>query len=243
MTLNSLLPADEPARLRSLRYHAILGSLHEAAFSELVRLTAQIFSLPISLITLVEADEAVYIANQGLAGHERQPRAEAICALAVRQNNAVVFADLTEAAQQAQLTAAAAAAAQQREVQFYAGVPLRMPDRRMIGTLCVLDRRPRAFSAAEQAVLERVSDLVAQTIVVRHHCLVEGSGNDHWQAVQRLLVEQVGEITSLVRYLVARFGVQVPVPEDVLSLVTRRLDEVRVLLRDHHLGQDPPPIA
>lgn len=110
MTPDSLLPADEPARLGSLHHYVIRSSLHEAVFEELVRLTAQVFSLPISLITLVEADEAVYIANQGLPGQERQPRAEAICALAVRQNTAVVFADLAEAQQQAQLTAALAAA-------------------------------------------------------------------------------------------------------------------------------------
>lgn len=118
-----------------------------------------------------------------------------------------------------------------------------MPDQRTIGTLCVIDHRPRTFSAAEQAVLERVSDLVAQTIVVRHYCLMEGLGNDHWQAVQGLLVEQVGELVSLVRYLVARLGAQVPVPEEVLNLITRRLDDVHVPLRDYHLSKGSTPLT
>lgn len=243
MTPDSLLPADEAARLRSLHHHAILSSLHEAVFEELVRLTAQVFSLPISLITLIEAEEARYIANQGLPGQERQPRVEALCALAVREKKAVVFADLTQAQQQARLTAEDSEAARLRNLQFYAGVPLRMPDQRTIGTLCVIDHRPRTFSAAEQQVLTRISDLVALTIVVRHYCLVEGLGEAHWQAVQALLVEEIGALVALVRYLVTRLTVQIPVPEEVLNLVMRRLDDVHTLLRDYHLSKGPRPAS
>jgi len=239
MTPDSLLPADEAARLRSLHDHAILSSLHEAVFEEIVRLTAQVFSLPISLITLIDAEEAIYIANQGLGSQERQPRVEALCSLAVREQKAVVFADLTRAQQQAQLTAEALEAARVRNLQFYAGVPLRMPDQRTIGTLCVIDHRPRMFSAAEQQVLERMSDLVAQTILVRHYCLLDGLGEAHWQVVQGLLVEEIEELEALVRFLVARLGVQIPVPGEVLNLVMRRLDDMYTLLHDYHLSKGP----
>lgn len=241
MTPDFLLPADEAARLRSLHYHAILSSLHEAVFEEIVRLTAQVFCLPISLITLVEAEEAIYIANQGLGSQERQPRVEALCSMAVRENKAVVFADLTREQEQARLTAEAVAAARVRDLQFYAGVPLRMPDQRTIGTLCVIDHQPRAFSTAEQEVLEHMSDLIAQTIAVRHYCLVDGLGEDHWQVVQGLLVEEIKEILALVRYLVARLSVQIPAPEEILRLVMRRLDDVYTLLRDYHLSKGPRP--
>jgi transcriptional regulator with GAF, ATPase, and Fis domain len=240
MTPDSLLPADEAARLRSLHYHAILHALNEAVFNELVQLTAQIFSLPISLIALVDADETVYLANQGLADTHRQPRVEAICALAVRENKPVVFPDLTRAQQQ--LTAEAREAAQAKNLQFYAGVPLRMPDQRTIGTLCVIDHRPRPFTTAEQAVLERISQLVARTIVVRHYCLVEGLGEDHWQAVQALLVEEIG---ALARYLNAHLAGQLPVPPQVLEPVMQRLADLDQLLLDYHLGKKPlqPPTS
>lgn len=239
MTPDSLLPADEAARLRSLHYHAILNSLHEAVFEELVRLTAQVFSLPISLITLIDAEEAIYIANQGLGTQERQPRVEALCSLAVREKKAVVFADLTSEQQQARLTAEAVDAARARNVQFYAGVPLRMPDQRTIGTLCVVDHQPRTFSTAEQEVLEQLSDLVAQTIAVRHYCLLDGLGEDHWQVVQGLLVEEIEEIVALVRYLLTRLTVQIPVPKEILRLVTRRIDDLYKLLREYHLSKGP----
>ncbi|WP_324680064.1 GAF domain-containing protein [Hymenobacter sp. GOD-10R] len=243
MTPDSLLPADEAARLRSLHYYAILSSLHEAVFEELVRLTAQIFSLPISLIALVEAEEAIYIANQGLGDQERQPRVEALCSVAVRENKAVVFADLTTQPQQARVTAEALAAARMRDLQFYAGVPLRMPDQRTIGTLCVIDHQPRTFSAAEQQVLERISDLVAQTIAVRHYCLIDGLGEEHWQVMQGLLVEEIEELVALVRYLGTRLAVQIPVPKHVLDLVMQRLDDVYTLLREYYVSKRPKPAS
>jgi transcriptional regulator with GAF, ATPase, and Fis domain len=239
MTPDSLLPADEAARLRSLHDHAIRSSLHEAVFEELVRLTAQVFSLPISLITLIDAEEAIYIANQGLDTQARQPRVEALCSLAVREQKAVVFADLTQAQQQAQLTAEAVEAARVRNLQFYAGVPLRMPDQRTIGTLCVSGHRPRTFSTAEQEVLERLSNLVAQTIAVRHYCFLEGLGEEHWQVVQGLLVEEISDLLAVVRHLLTRFTGQIPVPEEVLKLVMRRLDDLYTLLREYHLSKKP----
>jgi len=241
MTPDFLLPADEAARLRSLQYHAIRSSLHEAVFEALVRLTAQVFSLPISLLTLIDAEEAIYIANQGLGKQERQPRVEALCALAVRENKAVVFADLTQEQQSARLTAEAVAAARLRNLQFYAGVPLRMPDQRTIGTLCVLDHQPRTFSAAEQDLLAHLSELVAQTIAVRHYCLVDGLGEDHWQVVQELVGEKIKEIRGVVRSLVAPLPKPLPVPVEILHVVRQRLADVYTLLRDYHLSKGPRP--
>jgi hypothetical protein len=67
ITPDSLLPANEAARLCSLHHHLIIRPLHEPIFEEIVRSTAQVFNLPIPLITLIDAEEAIYIANQELA--------------------------------------------------------------------------------------------------------------------------------------------------------------------------------
>jgi hypothetical protein len=71
ITPDSLLPADEAARFCSLHYYFITSILHDSVFEEIVRSTAQVFSLPIPLITLIDAEEAIYIANQELAATPR----------------------------------------------------------------------------------------------------------------------------------------------------------------------------
>lgn len=227
----SLLPADELERLRTLQQYDILHSLYEPVFDEFVGLTARIFNLPISLIALVDAEEVEYKANQGLPELLSQPRVEALCAVAISQRKTIVFADLAD---EHSLTAEAEAAAQAKGLRAYVGAPLRMPNQRDIGTLCIIDRRPRTFSADEQQMLEFIANLVATTIAVRHCCLATNKlGEAHWQRVQQHLVEEIHELVALVRYLAARFGTLVPVSQAVLEPVQRRLNDLGLLLQEY----------
>nr|WP_218779877.1 GAF domain-containing protein [Hymenobacter crusticola] len=45
-----------------------------------------------------------------------------------------------------------------------------LPDQHPLGTLYLIDHRPRTFTAQEQHLLELLAALVSQTIVVRHRC-------------------------------------------------------------------------
>jgi hypothetical protein len=72
----------------------VLPILVEPVFDEFVALTAQIFSLPISLIGVVEEEEVLYPVNHSMPGHDRQPRVEALCATAIEKARAVVYHDL-----------------------------------------------------------------------------------------------------------------------------------------------------
>ncbi|TPG72019.1 GAF domain-containing protein [Hymenobacter nivis] len=229
----ALLPPEDAERLRTLRHYDIVHTLHESVFDEFVALTARIFSLPISLIALVDENEVYYHASYGLPGLLSQPRVEAICSLVVRENKAVVLTDLTND-DALRLTAAADAAARDKGLRFYAGAPLRMPDQRNIGTLCVIDRTPRTFSADEQQILDQVAQLVGQTIAVRHYCLTgKGLGEPRWQAVRSQVVEELVALGALVRYLLARYSAQIPVPDAVLEPVARRLNDLRRVLAEY----------
>lgn len=157
---------------------------------------------------------------------------EAICALAVRKSQAVVFADLTGAAPH-RLTSEAVAAARAKNLQFYAGVPLRMPDKVNIGTLCVIDHQPRTFSDAETQALEKISEVVALTLVARHYCLTAGLGEHHWQTLQAELVEQIEALGVLVRYVTKHSGAQIPVSSLVLASVLRRLQDLYDTLKEY----------
>jgi hypothetical protein len=225
----TLLPPGENARLQTLQYYDILHSLHEPVFDEFVALAARLFSLPISLIALVAEEQVHYKANYGMPGNEVQHREEALCATAIMQENAIVYQDLAIETNPL-ITARAAEAARINELRFYAAAPLCMPDKSIIGSLCVIDRTPRNFSADEQRVLEQLGCLVSMTIVARHTCLSQYSNNEWEWAILRIQVqEEVQALTALVRYLFARNGTHIPVPADSLNQVARRLidlDEV-----------------
>jgi GAF domain-containing protein len=229
----TLLPPGEDARLQTLRYYDILHSLHEPVFDEFVALAARIFSLPISLIALVDEEEVHYKANFGMPGHDKQHREEALCATAILQNNAVVYRDLATEASPA-ITRRAAQAARTNQVRFYAAAPLCMPNDSIIGSLCIIDRTPRNFSDDEQRVLEQLGNLVGRTIVARHTCLSQyGSGEWEWHRLRIQVQEEVQALTALVRYLFARNGTHVPVPADSLNQVSRRLLDLDEILEPH----------
>lgn len=229
----SLLADDEAERLRSLRAHDVLPTLAEPLFDEFVALTAQVFGLPISLIAVVEEHEVLYPANYGMPGNDRQPRVEALCATAIEKAHAVVYHDLSVETSVA-LPPEALQAAYDNELRFYAGALLRLPDQRPLGTLCIIDRQARTFSAAEQQVLDHLAALVSRTIAVRLTCLAPGTaGTGRWERLRIHLQEELRELTSLVRYLFTRLGVQIPVPADLLAQVERRLAEMSSHLNEN----------
>jgi hypothetical protein len=227
------LPGDEAQRLHSLRSYDVLASLHEPIFDEFVAIAARVFSLPISLISLVEEQEVHYPVGVGVPSHTRQPRQESVCSAALEHNQAVVVYQDLEAVEKGAIPEPALAAARTNQVRFYAGATLRLPDQRAVGTLCVVDHDPRAFSEHEQHLLEQLATLVSHTMVVRHTCMnLSAEGQKQWHSIREQLREELQALQALVRYLVKRYGTQVPVPIDMLSQVERRLNDLQSILSE-----------
>jgi hypothetical protein len=233
LTPPSLLPANETERLQALHNYSVLQSLQEPLFTDVVELAATLFNVPISLLALVGADEVEYKATHGLPGLRSQPRVEAICSLAVKEEQVVVFTDL---AHSHALTLEADVAARAKGLRFYAGAPLCVAGGYCLGTLCLIDRQPRSFSTAEQQVLELHAQVVAGLLVVRQHCLANPTQEHDWVAVRTELSWEVKALIALVRYLATYSGTHIPVPADVLELVSRRLKDFYGKLADYYPG-------
>jgi hypothetical protein len=226
----TLLP--EAAHL-PLHSDAVLPFVREDLFDEFVGLAARIFSLPISLFNVVDVHQVTTEAHYGMPDAPPQPRTEMLCSLVVEQNHVVVYYDLTAIPQTAP-DADAIRAALAKNIRFYAAAPVRLNTQYNMGTLCLLDQQPREFTTEEQRVLEALADTISQTIVVRHHCLTTPRlGEAHWQHLCLKVHDEVHALAALVRYLLTRYGALIPVPEDVLHLVVRRLADLRVLLQDN----------
>jgi GAF domain-containing protein len=229
---SSLLPANEAERLRTLRALDTLPALYEPVFGAFVALTARIFSLPISLIGVVESENVFYPANYGMSGNTRQPRAEALCSTVVLHDQVVVYQDLAWADYHA-YTHQAIKTAKANEIGFYAGAPLRLPGQCNVGTLCVIDQGPRVFSASEQRLLEQLAALISHTVVVRHTCQAHGHRDEaRWQRIGTLLQEDLLALTALVRYLFNRQGNPIPVPADALAQIEDRLQDLYLVLSE-----------
>lgn len=222
----TLIPANEPARLRTLYRYQISNTSPEPIFDGYVALAAQLFNLPISLISLVGAEEVSFKANVGLPGLERVPRPDSLCSAAVLEDAPIAFPDL----QQERCQLVNPAVAEAAGLRCYAGAPLRMPEGDNIGTLCVIGREPRAFTPAEDALLTRLAALISQTIELRRQLLTP-AGSEAWEQAQRELQGYLDETLTLARYLAARTNGAAFFNDDVLQTVHRRLDAIGQALR------------
>ena len=148
----AMLPADESTRLAILNDYQILDTAPDERTAVFVRLAANLFSTPISLVSLVDKDRQWFKAAIGLDASET-PRDQAFCAHAILSPSEVM---VVEDARLDPRFCENPLVTGDPEIRFYAGAPLVSPEGYPLGTLCVIDRKPRQLAEAER---ERLADL------------------------------------------------------------------------------------
>ena len=150
-------PADHPCeseRLALLRRCGILDTAPEADFDGLVDLAAHIAEVPIALVSLIDADRQWFKARHGLEATET-PRAQAFCAHAILDPERPFV--VPDARLDPRFVGNPLVDNWPRVV-FYVGVPLQVgPDRLPLGTLCIIDHRPRQVHERVLAQLCRLA--------------------------------------------------------------------------------------
>jgi len=153
------LPGDEKHRLEALHALALLDTPREERFDRLTRIAAAAFTAPIALVSLIDSERQWFKSCIGLDVAETS-RDMAFCAHAVHQRTDLIVPD----ALQDERFADNPLVQNEPRIRFYAGAPLILNDGSCIGTLCLLDVRPRQLSDAEVAVLHDLRDLVLEEI-------------------------------------------------------------------------------
>ncbi|MDB5297380.1 MAG: sensor hybrid histidine kinase [Phycisphaerales bacterium] len=153
--------ADD-ARLAALARYAVLDTLPEAAFDDITRLAAAICQAPVALVSLVDRDRQWFKAEVGL-GFRQTPVGLSICAHALDAGGLYVVPDATRDPAFADNPLVTG----EPHLRFYAGAPLVTPDGYPLGTLCVLDRRPRELTDAQAAALRTLAAQVVALLELR----------------------------------------------------------------------------
>lgn len=143
------MQTDEQARLAALRRYRILDTDPEQRFDDLTLLASHICGTPIALITLIDADRQWFKSRVGITVQETA-RNVAFCNDAIRQPDLYVVPDATRDERYRSNPFVTG----EPNIRFYAGAPLLTPDGHALGTLCVIDRRPRTLTPDQSAALE-----------------------------------------------------------------------------------------
>ena len=156
------LPAQEHERLEKLRAYQILDSLPEEAYDRITRLAARLFDVPITAISLIEGERQWFKSQIGIPNAEVSRRLT-FCAHAICQNEVFVVEDALEDARFAQNPFVAG----DPHLRFYAGAPLRADCGLNLGTVAILDTKPRALSAGDRQSLADLAAMVVDTLEMR----------------------------------------------------------------------------
>ena len=135
------LPIGEKDRLLALESYDILDTPDEEAFDEIAKIASLILDMPIALVSLVDAERQYFKARVGLDARQTH-RDLAFCAHTILETEVMVVEDACEDVRFADN----ALVTENPRIRFYAGAPLMTDDGFNLGTLCVIDIKPRTIT-------------------------------------------------------------------------------------------------
>lgn len=139
---------EEAARLSALHRLNILDTPHEERFDRITRTATRLFDVPIALVSLVDENRQWFKSCVGLDMSET-PRSMSFCAYAIRRDDIFVIADALQDIRFADNPLVTG----HPHIRFYAGCPVSGADGSKLGTLCILDQKPRDLTADDAAAL------------------------------------------------------------------------------------------
>ncbi|WP_244944139.1 ATP-binding protein [Leptospira meyeri] len=156
------LPKNEATRLLALKGLEILDTPEEEMFDEITRLASMICNAPISLVSLIDETRQWFKSHHGLNSRET-PRSLAFCSHAILGDDLFLIPNAKEDIrfQNNPLVDEAP------NVIFYAGIPLALDDQIKLGTLCVIDNKPRELDADQIQMLKLLGKQTVRLLQMR----------------------------------------------------------------------------
>jgi GAF domain-containing protein len=155
-------PVQEKKRIEALKRFKILDTPADGNFDRITHLASTIFDVPIAIISLVDTDRIWFKSHYGLAINQID-RDPGLCASAILSSDTYVVKNTMEDIR----TLANPLVAGEFGLRFYAAAPLQTEDNYNLGTLCLLDKVPRAFSEKEKTLLKELAAMVMHEMEMR----------------------------------------------------------------------------
>ncbi|WP_416396461.1 sensor domain-containing diguanylate cyclase [Allohahella sp. A8] len=153
------LPANEAERLHALRTLEILDTSHEERFDRVTRMARRMFGVEISLVSLVDEERQWFKSKQGLEVSET-PKEISFCGHAINQDGLFIIPNAIEDERFSNNPLVTDAP----NIRFYAGYPLKLRQGINLGTLCLIDSKPKHLSEEDKELLRDLGAMIEQEI-------------------------------------------------------------------------------
>ncbi|KQP88999.1 hypothetical protein ASF60_19850 [Methylobacterium sp. Leaf113] len=146
---------NEAERLSALRALRVIGTEDEEQFDAVCRTASVLFGLPIVLVSLIEEDRQWFKGYCGL-DVDGTGREGAFCNYTILSDAVLVVEDAVKDERFARNPLVIGAP----HIRFYAGAPLSLNPGLRVGTLCIIDTKPRSFSVEQQLQLQTLAKII-----------------------------------------------------------------------------------
>ncbi len=186
--MSAPLPANEDTRLIALHECRILDTLSEQSFDDVTLLAAQICDVPLSGVSLVDKERQWFKSKVGLELSE-SPRDVSFCAHTILQPDLMLVPD----AQSDPRFSENPLVTGDPGIRFYAGMPLITQAGFALGSLCVLDKKPRQLSTSQQTALRALGNQVAGQLELKRYLTVQQQLMAEREVTERKLQSEIAE--------------------------------------------------
>ena len=152
-------PENEQSRLKKLKSLDVLDTEPEERFDRLTRMCKRLFGVPIALVSLVDENRQWFKSCVGL-GVSETPRDISFCGHAILGDDVFVIANATDDVRFADNPLVT----DEPHIRFYAGCPLRSLNGSKLGTLCIIDSKPRTMNQEDIETLKDLASMVEREL-------------------------------------------------------------------------------
>ena len=155
-------PYQDELRIEKLKSYLVLDTAAEEHFDKLTALAASICDTPIALISLLDNSRQWFKSRIGLETCET-PRDISFCQFAIHHDTFFEVPDTSVDPRFSQNPFVTG----EPHIQFYGGQPLITPDNFRIGTLCVIDTKPRKLTDEQKTAINTLAQEVVMHLELR----------------------------------------------------------------------------